>query len=164
MTRRIDDVALAALEADERSWRRRRVFRRIAGVVLIVASIGVFGLGTLGVLLDARAAQDHGPRAEATVLSVTHGHRGDPQFARVEFEVGGRNVEAEVDLVATRSDPDPGTPMDVAYLREDPANTTVAVEASMVEQFIVQGAFGVACSAFGTWLGIRLIRHRPGRA
>ncbi|MGN6695658.1 MAG: hypothetical protein ACTHN0_15890 [Aquihabitans sp.] len=161
--RPIDALALAALEADERSRRRRRVIRWIAGAVLIVVSVGVFGLGTLGVLLDARAAQQHGPRAEATVLSVQHGRRGDPQFARVRFETGDGAVEADVDLVATRGEPGPGDTMRVAYLRDDPANTAVAVEASMVEQFVVQGAFGLACAAAGTYAGVRLIRHRPGR-
>lgn len=162
--RRLDDLALAALEADERSRRRNRILRRVAGSVIIVGSIGVFVLGTLGVLLEARSAQRHGPRAEATVLSVQHGRYGDPQFARVRFQAGDRVIEADVDLVATRGDPESGDSMEIAYLRDDPAATAVAVDASMVEQFIIQGAFGIGCAAFGTWLGIRLLRPRQERA
>lgn len=133
------------------------------GLALIIASLGIFGLGTALLLSDARTAQDSGPRARATVLRVEHGRRGEPTFARVRFPVGDEQVEGDVDLIATRLDPEPGDVFEVAYLREDPAFTVMAAEVSMIEQVLFQGAFGLALAGLGTYGGVRLIRAGRSR-
>ena len=132
-----------------------RTARTVLGALVALVVVGVFGLGTIAEVVDARRALTDGPRTDAEVVDITR-RRGTPDLALVRFEAEGRTHQTEVDLIGVDDAPNVGGTLEIAYLPEDPGLTATAVDQDDWSLIVTKIVLAVGISVVGLFAGWKI--------